>query len=270
MAQPETKVCPILRFVPGGCRNCLWLGRNSQSRYPVSVGSLECWTRMAVGAAITVGSGCRWESGAPSSGCRDCRAAQQRTTTTSRAPQIRAVLQGRAPATSSAMFDAAAKALGLTHRGAAREAERRQDHDRRRREAAERRRRTTVIDAMIDADRERIEDIVNNPWPAWSRSGSRRRPGGPEKPGGFGMGFGGFGRFGATFDDLAKALEHHDRSVAGRPRAMARRSRKSRRRTTSTSNTVITRSSMLPTRRSTKRSADGKLTEEQATRSRPK
>jgi hypothetical protein len=75
----------------------------------------------------------------------------------------------------------------------------------------------TVIDAMAAADKERIEGIVNKPWPKF---GTGRGPGGPKGPGGPGTppnakgapGFagglgGGFGRLGAlVFDPVAKAL----------------------------------------------------------------
>ncbi len=59
----------------------------------------------------------------------------------------------------------------------------------------------TVIAAMTNADKGRISDIVNKPWP---KAGAR----GPGRPGGPDMGIGvGFGRFGAvTLDPVAKAL----------------------------------------------------------------
>jgi hypothetical protein len=65
----------------------------------------------------------------------------------------------------------------------------------------------TVIAAMTNADKDRIGDIVNKPWPKFGARGPATGvPGGPARPG-IG-GFGGFGRFGAgiTLDPLAKAL----------------------------------------------------------------
>jgi DNA-directed RNA polymerase specialized sigma subunit len=102
-------------------------------------------------------------------------------------------------------FDAAAKALNLTteqlreklsdHKTTIADVAKQQNVDI-----------NTVIDAMTQADRDRIEDMVNKPWPARDRG-----PGGPGAfgPGGGkhgGMGFGILGRFGAGFDDLAGAL----------------------------------------------------------------
>ncbi|HTL83594.1 MAG TPA: hypothetical protein VL856_00315 [Acidimicrobiia bacterium] len=59
----------------------------------------------------------------------------------------------------------------------------------------------TVIDAMVGADRQRIEDFVNNPLP--QRGGGD----GPHMHFGFGGGRGfGFGMFGGGLDELSKAL----------------------------------------------------------------
>jgi hypothetical protein len=58
----------------------------------------------------------------------------------------------------------------------------------------------TVIDAMVEADRQRIEDFVNNPLPRF-RDGDGKGPG--FHFGGFGLGL---GKLGAAFDELAKSL----------------------------------------------------------------
>jgi hypothetical protein len=102
-------------------------------------------------------------------------------------------------------FDAAAKALNLTPEQLR---EKLSDHKTTIADVAKQQNVDidTVIDAMTQADRERIEAMVNKPWPERDR--------GPGGPGGFGpgggkhggFGFGIFGRLGAAFDDLAGAL----------------------------------------------------------------
>jgi hypothetical protein len=62
----------------------------------------------------------------------------------------------------------------------------------------------TVIDAMATADRDRISNIVNNPWPKFGdHRGGGRGPGGNFGPG---FGRGGFGIIGDAFGSVAKAL----------------------------------------------------------------
>jgi hypothetical protein len=120
--------------------------------------------------------------------------------------------QGAHPAKSSALLDAAAKTLNLTP---AELREKLSDGTTTIADVAKQQNVDVndVIDAMTNADRDRIEDIVNNPWPARGRGpggfgpGRPGGPGGPGKHGGLGMGNGAvFGRLGAAFDDLAGAL----------------------------------------------------------------
>jgi ribosomal protein S20 len=154
--------------------------------------------RMAMGAAITAAVVAGGIGGAVL-GVPGVSGAQQGTTSTtvpgsanSNAPKVRHGF----PA-----FEAAAKALNLTpeqlreklsdHKTTIADVAKQQNVDI-----------NTVIDAMTQADRDRIEDMVNKPWP-------ERGPGGPGGPGGGkhgGMGFGILGRFGAGLDDLAGAL----------------------------------------------------------------
>jgi hypothetical protein len=61
-----------------------------------------------------------------------------------------------------------------------------------------------VITAMTAVDKDRIDNIVNNPWPKFGpgpAGGPAMRPGGPGMPGGFR-----FGVAGASLDAVAKAL----------------------------------------------------------------
>jgi len=62
----------------------------------------------------------------------------------------------------------------------------------------------TVIQAMTDADKGRIGNIVNKPWPKFGAGpggGAAMRPGGPATRGGFG-----FGLAHSSLDAVAKAL----------------------------------------------------------------
>jgi hypothetical protein len=58
----------------------------------------------------------------------------------------------------------------------------------------------TVIDAMVEADREQITDIVDNPWPAGGKD--RMHPGGPGFKFGPGLGRG----IGGSLDAISDAL----------------------------------------------------------------
>jgi hypothetical protein len=61
-----------------------------------------------------------------------------------------------------------------------------------------------VTDAMVEADRERIEELVNNPWPKVGKHDGR----GPRGHGPlFGPGRGGLGAFGADLEALLEALD---------------------------------------------------------------
>lgn len=163
--------------------------------------------RMAMGAAITAAVVAGGIGGAVL-GVPGISGAQQSTTSTT----VPGAASGNAnkgahPVKTSALLEAAAKTLNLTPEQLR---EKLSDDSTTIADVADEQNVDVndVIDAMTNADRERITEIVNNPWPA--RGNGRGGPGGfggLGKHGGFGMGFGGMlGRFGAAVDDLAGAL----------------------------------------------------------------